>query len=69
MSKLSNKSKKIGENTSTPTVKLKKNSNVKPTATAYLQVFGSGGGDTSPSVFLFADSQRYVTKSIVTWVC
>lgn len=59
MSKVSSSCKKSGENTSTPAVK--KRSNIKPTATAYLQVFGSGGGDTSPSVFLFADSQRYVT--------
>ena len=60
MSKVSSGRKKTGEeNTSTPAVK--KRSNIKPTATAYLQVFGSGGGDTSPSVFLFADSQRYVT--------
>lgn len=57
MSKLS--SKTIGKNTSTLTFSTKKkSSNVKATATAYLQVFGTGGGDTSPTVFLFADSQR-----------
>ena len=57
MSKTKQNCKKLGKNTSTPTVKLKKSLG-KPTGTAYLQVFGSGGGDTSPSVFLFADSQR-----------
>ena len=39
-------------------VKTKKNVNLKPTATAYLQIFGTGSGDTNPSIFLFADSQR-----------
>lgn len=32
----------------------------KPTNRAYLQIFGNGSGDTCPSVYLFADSQRYV---------
>ena len=30
----------------------------KPTARAYLQIFGTGSDDTSPTIFLFADSQR-----------
>ena len=60
MSKIPSDLKKVGESSSLPAVKLKKSSNVKPTSTAYLQVFGSGAGDTSPSVFLFADSQRLV---------
>ena len=59
MSKISNKGEKSGKKCGTQKVKLKKGFNTKPTATAYLQIFGSGGGDTSPSVFLFADSQRY----------
>jgi hypothetical protein len=58
MSKVSNNGKKFKKNTNSPAPKVKKCVNVKPTATAYLQVIGSGAGDTSPSVFLFADSQR-----------
>ena len=60
MPKMSGRSKKSRENCVTAKVMLKKG--FKPTATAYLQIFGSGAGDTSPSVFLFADSQRYRTE-------
>ena len=60
MSEVSNNNKKFKRNSSRPAPKIKKCVNAKPTATAYLQVIGNGAGDTSPSLFLFADSQRYV---------
>lgn len=49
-------SRHIAKETTT-TIPLKKVWN-KPTASAYLQIFGTGSGDTCPSVYLFADSQR-----------
>ena len=45
---------------SSTTMAVQRSGNVgKPTAKVYLQVLGSATEDTTPSLFLFADSQRY----------
>ena len=40
----------------------------KPTANVYLQVVGTETGDTSPSLYLFAESQRYADVWCSKWI-